>query len=246
MCILLKKTSLITLGILIYLFSFISQAEVNNSKSGFIDFNIYPYLSDVDNDNTFTINIFSKLENRFSYFSLTNIGNQKGQSELEDTTTFYTEQNVRWQIQKNSPFDLTLQMNFRTGENNDRHRLGIRWRLNHTGSIANFFKRIHLNYSINWHAIQFDKEQGNVWQLEHVFQLKLPYLSKDLYLVGFIDHTFNQNLSNEFPENPIVAEVQLGYKIIENLFFIGEYRVNEYRRSNINNFAAGFEYKIRW
>ena len=87
---------------------------------------------------------------------------------------------------------------------------------------------------------------GNVWQLEHVFRLGMPYISDKLYIAGFIDHTFNQRLADNLPESPIVAEVQLGYRIYENLYLIAEYRINEYRRSDVNNLAVGIEYKLIW
>ena len=51
------------------------QAQ-KNSKAGFLDFNVYPYPTDVENDSVFTLNTFSKLPNRFSYFSLLNLINQ--------------------------------------------------------------------------------------------------------------------------------------------------------------------------
>ncbi|MGJ8687311.1 MAG: hypothetical protein ACSHWQ_07520, partial [Spongiibacteraceae bacterium] len=43
-----------------------ANAESKNTKGGFIDFNLYPYLSDVDSDSVFTINIAAALENGFS------------------------------------------------------------------------------------------------------------------------------------------------------------------------------------
>lgn len=223
-----------------------SQGATKNSDAGMIDFNVYPYLSDVDSDNTFTINLFAKLQHRFSYFSLTNFGNQSNRSELSDTNTYYTEQNIRWAISDDLPLDLTAQMNFRTGEDNDRHRLGVRWRLNNTAAIASFFDTINLKYSINWHAIQFDNRDEHVWQLEHVFKMTFPYLSERLYLAGFIDHTFNEKLPDDYPSNPIVGEAQLGYRIVENLFVVSEYRINQYRRSDVNNLAVGLEYMIKW
>lgn len=223
-----------------------SQSDVKNSSGGFLDFNIYPYLRDVDEDNVITINIGAKLPKRFSYFSLTNFGNVDNKSELKETTSYYTEQNIRWQVAENSPIDLTAQMNFRTGDDNDRHRLGVRWRLNDTEQLKSLFNAIHLSYSINLHAIQFDNEDGHVWQMEHVFKLTFPYISDRLYLAGFIDHTFNQDLPSEIPSNPIVGEAQLGFRLVENLFVVTEYRVNQYRRSDVNNLAVGVQYKIVW
>jgi len=222
------------------------NATEKNSSSGFIDVNVYPYLSDVDNDNTITFNIGAKLKNRFSYFSLTNLGNETGEAALADLNTFYTEQNVRWQISELSPIDLTVQMNFRSGDDNDRHRLGFRWRINDTQIFNSAFKAINLSWSINFHLKQFDSVPENIWQMEHVFRMTFPIFNNRLYLAGFIDHTFNESLPENVPKNPIVGEVQLGYRLIENLFFITEYRVNEYRRSDVNNMAVGLEYLIKW
>jgi nucleoside-specific outer membrane channel protein Tsx len=221
-------------------------ASAQNSKSGFLDFNVYPYLSDVDDDSVATINAAAQLPHRLEYFSLTNFGNQKNTQELGDTTTYYTEQNVRWRISDTSPLDLTLQMNFRTGEDNDRHRLGVRWRLNDSSYLKGMFNTLNLKYAINAHVVQFDNQPENVWQLEHSFFMKFPWLSPRLYLAGFIDHTFGEKLSSNTPNNPVVAEAQLGFNIIEQLYFVTEYRVNQYRRSDVNNLAAGIEYKIVW
>ena len=222
------------------------SAEARNSSSGFLDFNVYPYLSNVDSDSVFTLNIAAKLPNRFSYFSLLNLGNQPADSELSDTTSYYTEQNIRWQIQDSSPLDLTVQYNMRSGEDNDRLRFGMRWRLNDTPSLQSFFTKIHMRYAVNLHAIQIDDGDTAVWQLEHSFGMRFPYISKRLYLAGFIDHTFNEDLPAQIPANPIVAEAQLGFRLVENLYAVSEYRLNEYRRSDVNNLALGVEYKIKW
>lgn len=221
-------------------------ADDKNSAGGFLDFNFYPYLSDVDSDNVFTLNIASKLPNRFSYFSLLNIGNQPGDSEFEDTVTYYTEQNLRWQVTDTSPIDLTVQYNMRSGEDNDRLRFGFRWRFDDTAMLKPIFDAIHLSYSINFHLLQIDHQDADVWQAEHVFLLKFPYLTDRLYFSGFIDHTFNEDLPPSVPDNPVVGEAQLGLRLIENFYLITEYRVNEYRRSDVNNLAAGVEYKMVW
>jgi len=236
----------ILLCLLLIAVNFQINAAGNNSSGGFIDVNVYPYLSDVENDNTVTFNIGAKLQNRFSYFGLTNFGNEKGEAALTAINTFYTEQNVRWQISEKSPIDLTLQMNFRSGDDNDRHRLGFRWRINDTEIFNSVFKAINLSWSVNFHLIQIDSASENVWQMEHVARMTFPSINNRLYLAGFIDHTFNENLSNNVPKNPMVGEVQLGYRIVENLFFIIEYRVNEYRRSDVNNMGVGLEYLIKW
>lgn len=210
-----------------------------------LDFNFYPYLSDVNTDTVFTLNGAVKLSGRFSFFSLLNLVNQDD-SEFSDTIGYYTEQNLRWQVSKGSPFDLTLQLNFRTGSDNDRYRLGARWRLNDTPALKEFFSSIYLRYAVNLHAIQFDQQQGHIWQLEHAFHLGFPYWSDRIYMAGFIDQTFNETLPDTFPSAPIVAEVQFGYRLVENFYVIGEYRLNQYRRADVNNLAIGLEYKVLW
>ncbi|WP_281560058.1 hypothetical protein [Thalassomonas sp. RHCl1] len=222
------------------------SAQSKNTRGGFLDFNLYPHLTDVDTDSVFTLNAAAKLRYRFSYFSLLNFYSQDGSGSLGDADAFYTEQNIRWQISESSPLDLTLQMNLRTGEDNDRHRLGIRWRLSDTSFLQDFFKSIHLKYSINWHAVQFDHEDPYIWQLEHSFMMKFPYISDRLYLSGFADHIFNQDLPSTIPANPVVMEAQLGYRLVENFFIVSEYRINQYRRSDVNNLAIGLQYKFIW
>ena len=221
------------------------QADSKNTTTGLLDFNVYPYLTDVDNDSVFTLNIAANLNNNFSYFSLTNFYGQNDSSALEDSTTFYTEQNIRWQVNK-SAFDITSQFNFRSGEDNDRHRLGFRWRLNDSAWLTPILKSINLTWSINFHLLQFDHSDENEWQMEHAFRMSFPSLSERLYLAGFIDHTFKESLPDNYPSSPIVAEMQLGWRIVENLYAVTEYRVNQYRRSDVNNIAMGIEYKLLW
>jgi hypothetical protein len=236
--------TILTLTMMIFAFVPSSYADAKKPTTGFLDVNLYPYLSDVDNDSALTVNLGAKLPNRFSYFSLTNFYASTGQNLLNDSVTYYSEQNLRWQVADKSPFDLTLQMNFRSGADNNRHRLGARWRLNNTSFLQSFFNDINLSYSITLHAVQFDHENPYVWQLEHVFMMKFPSISKRLYLAGFVDQTFNQDLAASMPSSPIVGEVQMGFQLIENLYFVSEYRINQYRRSDVNNLAIGLHYKM--
>ncbi|PCI60005.1 MAG: hypothetical protein COB37_10235 [Kordiimonadales bacterium] len=223
-----------------------TNAQSTDNLPGFLDFNGYPILTETKSDNYLTINAFQKISTRLSYFSLNNFGTRKGTNGNPDTNTFYTEQSLRWKITENSPFDLTVQLNFRSGDNNDRHRLGIRWRLNDTAALKGFFKSINLAYSVNLHALQLDHEDPYVWQLEHAFKMTFPYLTDRLYLAGFADQTFNQNLPDNFPSAPIVGEAQLGFRLFDNLYAIGEFRINEFRRSDVDNIGLGIQYKVSW
>lgn len=229
---------LLLLGVLLF--------PASQAGGGFVDINIYPYMSDVDTDNTLTLNVGTKITDRLSYFSLTNFRNKDDSGKFNSPHSIYTEQNLRWRFIDNSPFDLTLQMNFRTGHDNDRHRIGVRWRLSDTDALLTFFRYLNMSYSINFHAIQFDSESAHIQQIEHVFKFQLPYLDNRFYLAGFVDHTFNENLASGIPNNPIVAESQLGFRLIDRLYLVAEYRINQYRRTDVNNVALGFEYKHTW
>lgn len=215
-------------------------------RAGFVDINGYPYLSNKGGDNTYTVNMAAQAKAGFSYFSLTNFGEQTSSVNGQRRHSYYTEQNIRWKINDRSPLDLTYQGNFRSGASNDRHRLGVRWRLHDTPGLATLLQGLNLSYSVNWHALQFDTEAGRIWQLEHVFNLRFPALSDRLSLAGFIDHTFNQELPSSFPSAPVVAEAQLGYQLFDNFSVAIEYRINQYRRSDVNSLGIGVAYKFNW
>lgn len=55
-----------------------------------------------------------------------------------------------------------------------------------------------------------DDADADVWQMEHVFLIKFPFITDRLYLSGFIDHTFNEDLPDGTPDDPMFAEAQLG------------------------------------
>jgi opacity protein-like surface antigen len=242
----LNQFALLLLGAYSLLAQVATAAEVSNAKGGMLDFNLYPYLSDVSNDSSFTLNMATNLPNRISYFGFINLTNQADRSELGDLNGYYTEQNLRWQMRENSAFDATLQYNTKTGDNNDKLRLGVRWRLSDSDWLKPVFSAISLKWSVNLHAIQFDHDDKTAWQIEHAFYLGFPYLTDRLYLAGFIDQNRNETVAANVPPNPVVAEAQLGFRLVDNLYAIAEYRVNQYRRSDVNNLAVGVEYKMKW
>ncbi len=209
---------------------------------GWVDINLYPYLSDVDSDTTMSAFAFKKLPGKFHYFGFVNYGSKSGNK--GEWNKYYTEQNIRYKATQS--FDLTVQSNFRTGDDNDRHRLGIRWRLNDTSGLSQFFSSINTKYAINWHAVQFDHEDADVWQLEHTWRTDFKCFGKGAYFSGFIDHTFNEDLAPGLPDSPIVAEAQFGLSIGKGWYAIAEYRINQYRRSDVNNMSAGVEYIFRF
>lgn len=216
--------------------------EKSKASGGSMDFNLYPHV-EVETDNVFTINAFAKLPNRFSYFSLTNFGNQADRDELSDTVSFYTEQNLRWALPANIPFDLTLQWNPRSGDNNDRLRLGTRWKAPVTPGIKNFFEAIDMTYTLNFHVVQLDHMDDYLWQMEHVYRINiLPDILNDrLYIGGFADHSFGG------PGDPeVVNENQLGVRLYDWWYAVAEYRYNGYRKGDESSLGLGFEYVIKF
>jgi hypothetical protein len=222
-----------------------ATAAKGNSVSGFVDLNAYPYLSNVKSDSVFTLNLGAKLPLGFSYFSLLNVMNQSSESPFGDTNGYYTEQNLRFQPFTVVPVDLTVQYNLRSGDDNDRLRFGLRWLIDKTPYLGDPLKVISLSYSINFHVLQVDDEDNYVWQMEHVARLDTPYLDRRVYVAGFADHTFNQGIDG-IPDNPVVLEVQGGVRLIDELYAIAEYRVNQYRRNEESNLGVGAEYVIKW
>jgi len=122
----IKMLIRVSLCLLLITINFKIHAAVKNSAGGFIDINVNPYISDVDNDTQF--------------------------------------------------FNAA-------------------------------FKAINLSWSINFYVKQFDSVPENIWQMEHVFRMTFPTIDNLLYIGGFFDHTFNENVSVNVPKNPIVGEI---------------------------------------
>lgn len=233
--------------ILIHIFAGLllsGTVEAENKKNQYyIEFNTYPYLEDVKSDPDLTINSGVNLSNGFSYFGFANFRHVFRENDAE---FLFTEQNFRWRVSDKLPVDVAFQAAIRRGGDNDRFRLGFRWYLNQTPFIREFLAKIHLIHQISFYAKTFDAKGDDVWQMEHFFFMKFPYISDRLYLLGFLDHTFNLDVPAGTPTRPIISEMQLGMRLFKGLHAIAEYRVNENRRSDVNNFAVGLEYKFRW
>ena len=219
--------------------------EVKNSTSGFFDFNFYPYLKDKSNGSVYTLNMGANLPHRLSFFALVSTNNQEDREEFEDTNNYYIEQNIRWQVTEGNPLDLTIQHNMRGGEDNDRLRLGFRWRMNDTSFLQDAFNAIHMKWSINFHVLQLDHTDNEDWQMEHVWRFSFPYLTDRLYLGGFADHTFGDDVKPGHNSH-LYLESQFGYRLFNNFYVVSEYRYSEHSEGDPNDLAVGFEYKLKW
>ncbi len=207
------------------------------------DSNLYPFLDPVDGDTDLTFVINARFSPRFSYFSYINFSGLMGDG---DATFSRSEQNLRWSLAKNLPFDLNAQAIIVDGSGNDQFQLGLGWRLNDTAFMKDFFARINLLYRLSFYLKRWSSGDDKVWQMEHFFLMRFPWLSDRLYLSGFLDQSFDINLPGAFPDNPVVTEIQMGMRLFNNFYGIAEYRRNDFRLGNEENLAAGIEYKFRW
>lgn len=208
-----------------------------------IDANLYPYLDRFDSDTDFTLVTNAPLPGGISYFSFVNV---RGTVSDGSTRFVRSEQNLRWSVSDKAPIDLNLQAILAAGNDNDQLQLGAAWRVSDTRALEKVFQRLNLTYRVNFHLKRFTSGDEKVWQLEHFFRMTFPDLTERLYISGFVDQTFDLDLPEALPANPIVAEVQLGVRLFDRFYAVTEYRVNRLRRTNEYNLAAGIEYKFRW
>lgn len=209
--------------------------------SGFVDFNGY---YDTREFSVFTYNILLDLPKRFQYFSLTNY---QGSNKSHDLNSNYAEHNVRWGIGTKLPLDITLQYVLRNGEDNDDIRLGFRWKINQTKGLIELFNKVNMSYTINPMLLQFRRAYSTqyITQIEHVYSILIApkAFGNRLYLGGFAD----QNI--EYDDNggvsfKWVSEHQLGFMILNRLYAVLEYRINDYFSTDNYGLGYGLEYKI--
>jgi hypothetical protein len=221
----------------------LAQAQEGGPPKLTIDTSLYPYLSQVDNDVDATITSRAILPGRFSYFGYVNM---TGVVSSGSAAMARSEQNLRYAISEKMPLDLNLQGVFSRGDGNDFYQVGVGWRVNDTSGWSDFFDRNNLIYRLTIQLKQFNTGVSGVWAVEHWFLWRMNKLSDRLYLNGFIDQTFGQDLPDTMPSRPIVAELQLGARVWKNFYAVAEYRINQRRVGSEENFAVGIEYKLRW
>jgi len=225
------------------LLSAFANAQEGARPKLMVDFSLYPYQSSVKDDVDFTTTINARLPGRFSYFGYVNT---RGVVTDGSSDFVRSEQNLRYSMTDNLPLDANFQSVLIRGDGNDFYQLGLSWRIHDTPAWKDFFKRINLTYRMTFHLKQFSVDDNDAWAMEHFFRMTFPGISDRLYLSGFLDQAFNQDLPDNVPSHPIVAEVQLGVRMFNRFYAIGEYRINQRRVGDERNFAIGIEYKFRW
>jgi hypothetical protein len=225
------------------LLGYAAQAQDGGPPKLTISANLYPYLSSVEDDVDATIQTLADLPGGFSYFSYVNM---KGVVTDGSAVFDRSEQNLRYSISEKLPLDLNLQGVFAKGDGNDFYQVGMTWRVHDTSAWSDFFDRNNIIYRLTVQLKQFNTGVSGVWAMEHWFLWRMNRISDRLYMSGFIDQTFGQELPDTMPSSPIIAEVQFGARVWKDLYAVVEYRNNQRRVGNEENVAVGIEYKFRW
>ena len=222
----------------------VSTAQEQKEKepiSGFLDFNAY---YDTREYSVFTLNILANISNRLQFFSMTNYQSAKYSFDLEST---YSEHNLRWSLGKNLPLDLTTQYALRDGPNNDDLRFGLRWKVSKTAKLASFFKKLNMNYALNTMIVQFRRKENTKFmtQLEHAYRIGIAptFFHNRLYLGGFADQNI-EYLEGGGIAFDWVSEHQLGFRLVDQLYAVLEYRINDYLSNDNYGLGYGLEYKV--
>tara|TARA_R110002050_G_scaffold100580_1_gene208118 strand:- start:61307 stop:62050 length:744 start_codon:yes stop_codon:yes gene_type:complete len=239
----IKKIKFTVCCIFFISFAFGQDVKEKQAITGFIDFNAY---YDTREFSVLTYNILANLPNRFQYFSLTNYKSSKRSFDLESS---YAEHNLRWSFKENKPLDLTFQYVIRNGPDNDDFRFGLRWRMQNATKLKSFFLKLNMSYSINPMIIQFRSRSATklLTQIEHAYRINLlpRTLNNRLYLGGFADQNINY-LNNGGISFKWVSEHQLGYRLIDQLYIVLEYRINDFLPTDHYGLGYGFEYTIKF
>jgi hypothetical protein len=220
-----------------------SQAADNTPARFRGELSLYPYLDRVDEDTDLTLTVNARLSNRLAYFSYQNF---RGVVSSGDARFIRSEQNLRWAISKSLPLDLNVQAVMVKGDGNDQWHLGIGWRLHDTGFLKEIFERLNLRYRVTFQMKRFASSDEDGMLIEHFFKARFPRDTERFYLSGFLDQNFNNELPAAISNNPIVTEIQFGARMFDSVFAVAEYRINQFRSSEIHNFALGIEYSFRW
>ena len=105
-----------------------------------------------------------------------------------------------------------------------------------------------MSYALNPMLIDFRKstEVKYMTAIEHVYRINvLPKVFKNrVYLGGFADQNFiynNNKLSFKW-----VSEHQLGIRVLDQLYLVLEYRINDFLPTDNYGLGYGLEYKIKF
>ncbi len=219
-------------------FSHSQEAEPSRASSGLIDIN---YYYDSRAYTTLTINTLANLSHRLQYFSLVDFGGSPKTAKELDVSSFYTEQNLRYQVYENSPWSLSSQWVAQSNQRNDLLRAGILTNFSELKFTQPFLNGTTNFISINLFPLQIDHMDGFNWQIEYFyrFQILPSFFRNHVYLSGFAD----QNISDRVDSTWIV-ENQIGIRFYDNFYVVAEHRFNGSLENDATGLGLGLEYTI--
>ena len=173
----------------------------------------------------------------FEYFSFINF----------NFPDYYTEQDLYWKIPK-TPFDLATQYVSQNGNDNDAFRYGTRLHVSKLSFLKKLCKKLKLTYNVTVFPGNIDSFDGYTLLIEHFYRIQLleKFFGDRLYMSGFLDN--NIFIDSSFPDTTItVTEHQIGYRLVDELYAIAEFRYNGFFPSNRNiGLGVGLEYNLRF
>ena len=214
-----------------------------NGIHGYFDVNGY---YDTRSFDVLTVNTLIDTPFRFQYFSFINLFGNPSSADKVTLNKYYTEQDFRY-ISQTTPVDLEAQYVTATTFR-DLWRFGPRWRVRDTKCFKKIFEKLHLVYEPTFFPFQIDRSAGYDAQIEHFYRIQVyPKLFSDrVYISGFFDHDFRFGSDDRNDHFKLVAENQIGIRIIKQLYLVAEHRFNEYRKSKKQGVGIGLEYSFNF
>jgi hypothetical protein len=224
-----------------FLSSSVLLAQVNDKMGGFFDPSFY-YNSNAKTDAS--LNILLTNKQRITYFSLLNL---YATEHSTDMSNYFTKQYLFYSPFKNIPIEINQVWISSSGNNNDYLRYGFRWNIHKMPRIKSFFEQHHLILFANVQCIQLNNAGKNPFfpEFELIYRwFPLNKYSKNrIYVAGFFDQCVDRVEQNT--NATLVSEHQLGVRLWDNFYCVGEVRYNEYLAKSLS-LGVGIEYLVRF
>lgn len=191
------------------------------------------YQFDSRDFNTLNFTGFSTLPADFSIWGFVDFEGAKNTNKQEsDLSTYFLEVDLRspsW-----NGFGFITELDATTGVGNDTGRAGLYYKANSSWLKDNhmflFFKAFPL------------ESNGDVRQFSFAWNIKYPkVLDGRFSMGGFADWNFNSGANKD---TNLISDTQFRFRIVQNLSFLVEYRINEFITKSDKGTGIGLQYKF--
>lgn len=219
------------------------QASPFKEIHGYFDVNGY---YDTRSFDVLTVNTLIDTPFWFQYYSFINIFGNPSSADKVSLNNYYTEQNFRI-TSMSIPVELATQYVTAT-KFRDVWRFGPRIRMHDIKYFKSLFKKLHLIYTPTFFPLQYDRSPGYDALIEHFYRVDIfPKLFNNrLYIAGFFDHSLLFGSDNRKDHSKLVAENQIGVRLIKQLYVVAEYRFNGFFKSKKHGLGIGLEYLFKF